>query len=165
MTIPVQIDFGVLRLNLPYDANNNLATISYTPSGGLAQTETVDLEYAFPYMRMIFDVAESLGTEQQAAALTGYTNSATWRTYAPRTCLCLCVKGVPLGTNYENRYWIGYRSQTWDVYKVFRNVDGSIPTGIAASLVTDGSATAGNGWGRFIMFPSVDFNTKIPNVT
>lgn len=155
MTVPIKIDFGMLRFNSPLDATGAVAQVTYTPPGGTAQTSGVDLEYCVPYMRMVFDVVESLTSEAQAAKCVGYTNSATWRGYAPNTCLCLCVDGVALGSNFENFYYIAYHSQNWNVSIPYRNLVGQIPSDVTTS----------NGIGNFKVFPQIDFNTAIPNVT
>ncbi len=166
MTTPQSIEFGWLRRNdLPYDGNNNLATIIYTPSGGQPQTIAAPLPQWIPYIILVFSVLESLETETQAAICYGKINSAAWRTYVAKSCLVLNVSGEPRGTQYYNTYRIAYRADTWDVYKAFTNVDGSVPSGIASVLVTDGSTMAGNGWGRFQVFGEIDFGTSIPNIT
>ncbi len=154
---------GLSQVLRHYDANNNLATVTYTPSGGTAQTEVADLHRLILNATISFHFLQTADPETLTLSYAGLVNSAAWRGYPPRTWLCLPITGSTRdGVWYRNTYSFAYNPETWDQYAVFKNVDGSIPPDIAGTIVTDGSATSGNGWGRFIVFSQTDFNTAFP---
>jgi len=151
---------GLVQATRHYDASNNLATVSYTPSGGNAQTEVVDLQRMILNATINFHFLQTQDPEALTLAYAGMVNSATWRGYPPRTWLCLPINGSTQdGVWYRNTYSFAYNPETWDQYAVFKNVDGTIPSDVAGSIVTNGSSTSGNGWGRVVIFPQTDFNS------
>ena len=157
---------GLVQLLRPYDANNNLATVNYTPQGGQVQTMVAELKRVILNATLSFHFLQTADPEALTVQYAGLVNSLLWRSYPPRTWLCLPINGSTQdGIWYRNTYSFAYNPQTWDEYAVFKNVDGSVPAGIAASMVTDGSATAGNGWGRFVIYGQTDFNTAFPDIT
>ena len=156
---------GLVQVLRHYDAGNNLAAVTYTPAGGQPQTVVADLHRLILNATLSFHFLETADPESLTLAYAGMVNSATWRNYPPRTWLCLPISGSTQdGVWYRNTYSFAYNPETWDQYAVFKNDDGTIPTGIAASIVTDGSVTSGNGWSRFVVFPQADFNQAFPNI-
>lgn len=157
---------GLVQTLRHYDGANNLATVSYTPVGGQAQTIVADLKRVILNATLSFHFLETADPESLTVQYAGLVNAALWRNYPPRTWLCLPVSGSTQdGIWYRNTYSFSYNPQTWDEYAVFKNVDGTVPSAIASSIVTDGSSMAGNGWGRFIVYGQTDFNTAFPNIT
>ncbi len=157
---------GLVQVLRHYDADNNLATVTYTPAGGTAQTEVADLHRLILNATISFHFLQTADPESLTLSYAGLVNSVTWRNYPPRTWLCLPITGSTQdGVWYRNTYCFAYNPETWDQYAVFKNVDGSIPPDIAGTIVTDGSATSGNGWSRFIVFGQTDFNTAFPLIT
>ncbi len=156
---------GLVQATGHYDASNNLAGVTYTPAGGNAQTQVADLHRLVLNATINFHFLQTTDPESVTLAYAGKVNSTTWRGFPPRTWLCLPVNGSTHdGVWYRNTYSFAYNPETWDQYAVFKNVDGSIPTGVAASIVTDGSQTSGNGWARFVVFQQTDFNAAFPEI-
>ncbi len=149
-----------------YDANNNQATITYTPSGGQPVSKVTKLvKYSIGAV-LSFRFLEKADPENLTTAYAGMINSLAWRGYPPKTWLCLPVDGDTRdGIWYRNQYSFSYRPETWDEYAIYEDADGHVPVGVANSLVTDGSTMSGNGWGRFTVQGSVDFNAVFPNIT
>ena len=155
---------GSLKMiSTPYDASNTIANLTYTPAGGQPTTQTATLRKQVLAATATWSFLQAVDPEALSTANAGMVNSAIWRGYPVRTWLCLPIVGETRdGIWFHNQYSFAYNSQTWDEYATFLDVNGQTPTGIAASLVTDGSAMSGNGWGRFIVQGSVDFNTVFP---
>ena len=149
-----------------YDVNDALALVSYTPTGGTAQTQVAELTPLRLRATLSFHFLQTQDPEAATLAYAGSLNSATWRGFPARTWLCLPIEGTTVdGVWYRNVYRFAYNPNTWDQYVVFRNVDHTIPPDIAATIVTDGSVMSGNGWGRFELYPAVDFSTAFPFIT
>ncbi len=156
---------GLTQVLGHYDAANNLATVTYTPAGGNAQSEVADLHRLILTATLSFHFLETADPETLTLSYAGLVNSVAWRNYPPRTWLCLPITGgTQDGVWYRNTYSFSYNPQTWDQYAVFKNVDGTIPPGVAGAIVTDGSVMSGNGWGRFLVFGQTDFNAAFPNI-
>ncbi len=149
-----------------YDINDALATVTYTPAGGSPQTQVAELMPLRLRATLSFHFLQMLDPEASTLAYAGCVNSATWRGFGPRTWLCLPIDGSTIdGVWYRNVYRFAYNPNTWDQYVVFKNVDGAIPPDIAATIVTDGSVMSGNGWARFELYPSTDFNAAFTFIT
>jgi hypothetical protein len=150
-----------------YDASNNLATITYTPTGSSSSVKDVaSLKRLSLQATVTYNVLETRNPRNLTIQYAGYVNSDTWLGSSPRTWLCLPICGSTKDNVwFHNRYSFAYRAETWDEYAFFRDSHGHVPEDIAATLVTDGSSMSGNGWGRFIMQPQMAFGTTFPDFT
>ena len=117
-----------------------------------------------------FRFLEQLDPEYFNMQFPGYVNSKPWRGYLARTLQIMPIQGSSQDNFwYDNTYTFKYKSDTYDEYVFFVDPNtGQVPTDIAQSVVYDGSAVAGNGWGRYKALPMLDFNLlfsgKLPGI-
>lgn len=147
-----------------FDAADSRALVSYTPTGGSQASQVANLTRSRLSATLSFEIVESVSPEAATTANSGNTNDAAWRGYAAGTVLCLPVQGETRdGVNYRNTYSFAYDPATWDEYAFYVDSStGRVPSDVAPTLITDGSSYSGNGWGRFVMYPQIDFSTAFP---
>lgn len=157
---------GFRQVPTHYDATDALAVVTYTPAAGAAIKQVAALTRARVTATLSFELVEQTSPEASTTALAGNTNSDIWRGYAAGTLLVLPISGETRdGVNYRNTYSFSYDPMTWDEYAFYQDPStGRVPPDVAATVVTDGSATSGNGWGRFVVYPKITFATSFPQL-
>ncbi len=143
------------------DVNGNLATVSYTPTGGAQKTQLADLHALQLSATLSFEIVQTTSPEALTTSTSGYINSDTWRGYAPKTMLSLPVKGsTEDGVYYKNTFSFAYNPATWDEFAFYIDpATGKVPPDVAAAAAPSSGTMSGNGWGRFQMFPEAVFGT------